>query len=177
MVRISRATGRRKSAPSEEEQTSPSLGTKNRLSKPKFNAFANSSATPSRHTLNTLVDGYESVTEPSNGDCRSKQPARQTLRSQLCGQEDRDAENDLYDDEPVGGSTVNVKGRLSRSGSQTTHYLSAKGSVSQLTNPSQASLIPESGAIDLETAVAILQELRKTASPEDLVALRAYKVP
>ena len=177
MVRISRSSGRRKSAPTEEEQTpSPAAGTKNRLSKPKVNGFANAAATPSKHTLNTLADGYDSAVESSTGDGRSKQPARQTLRSQSCGLEDREAENDLHDDEPLGGSATNVKGKLSRSCSQTTHYLSAKGSVSELTNSSQISLVPESHAIDLGAAVAILQELRKTASPEDLVALRTYKV-
>jgi hypothetical protein len=86
-------------------------------------------------------------------------------------------ENALYDEEPpLGGFATNIKGKLSRSCSPaTTHYVSAKGSMSQLTNASQTSLVPESRTIDLEATVAILQELRKTASPEDLVALRAYK--
>jgi hypothetical protein len=176
MVRISRAKDRRKSTSIEEEQTpSPTSATKNRLSKPKVNVFSNSAATSSRHTLNTFPDGYESV-DSSTGDCRSKQAARQTLRSQLCGPEDREAENELHDDEQVGGFATNVKGKLSRSCSPATHHLSAKGSVSQLTSPSQTSLVPESRTIDLETAVTILQELRKKATPEDLVALRAYSI-
>jgi len=175
MVRFSRAKIRRKSVPTEEEQTpSPNSGPTNRLSKPKVNVFANSAATPSKHTLNTLPD--ESVVESSTGDTRSKQAVRQSIRSQLCGPEDREVENELYDEEPLGGFVTNVKDKLSRSCSPaTTHYLSAKGSVSQLTNTSQISLVPESRTIDLEATVAILQELRKTASPEDLVALRTYK--
>ena len=175
MGRFTRAQGRRKSTSTEEEQTpSPNSGAKNRLSKPKVNGFANSSATLSRQTLNTTFDGCESVVESSTGDNRSKHATRQSLRSQLCGPEDREVENELNSDEPLGGFATN--GKLSRSCSQaTTHYLSAKGSMSQLTNASQISLIPESRTIDLEAAVAILQELRKTASPEDLVALRTYQ--
>src|SRR5579871_5967677 len=133
MVRFSRAKDRRKSIPIEEEPTlSPNSGIQNRLSKPKVNGFTNSAATSSRHTLNTLTDGYESVVELSIGDNCSKQTTRQTLRSQLCGPEDRGVENELHEDESLGGLTTNVKGKLSRSCSQTTHYLSAKGSVSQL---------------------------------------------
>lgn len=51
-------------------------------------------------------------------------------------------------------------------------YLTPKASRSQLTAPSQTSLGFDPKQIDLRTAVAILEELRKTASPDDLVALR-----
>jgi hypothetical protein len=40
--------------------------------------------------------------------------------------------------------------------------------------PSQTNLALDPKTIDLKTAVGILEELRKTASPEDLVALRKH---
>ncbi|KAK4973199.1 hypothetical protein LTR28_011838 [Elasticomyces elasticus] len=42
---------------------------------------------------------------------------------------------------------------------------------------SKPSLVPDSGAIDVEAAIALLQELKKNASPEDLVALHKALLP
>lgn len=155
-----------------EPNLSPNSKSQHRLSKPRVNAFANSGAYTSKYTLNTLPDGNESVIESPSGDRRTRQAARQTLRSQLCGPEDQEDEYDGYNEDSLGDLVGSARDRLSRSGSQATHYLSAKGSVTQLNNGSQTSVAPENRTIHLETAVAILQELRKTASPEDLVALR-----
>lgn len=147
-----------------------------RLSKARADGFANSAATPSKYTLDALLDGSESVIESSAGDRRTRQAARRTLRSQLCGPEDQEAEIEGYNENSLGELVGTAREKLSRPGSQATNYLSAKGSVTQLNNGSQTSLAPENRAIDLETAVAILQELRKTASPEDLVALRKLEI-
>lgn len=39
---------------------------------------------------------------------------------------------------------------------------------------SRMSMPPQNSPVDLEATISILQELRKTASPEQLVALRMY---
>jgi hypothetical protein len=49
---------------------------------------------------------------------------------------------------------------------------SPQASYTTLPFESQPSLALDPRSVDLQTAVVILEELRKTASPEDLVALR-----
>lgn len=51
-------------------------------------------------------------------------------------------------------------------------FLTPKASQSQLTAPSQSCATFDSKQVDVKSAIALLEELRKTASPEDLVALR-----
>jgi hypothetical protein len=163
-------------------QSVPDFREQNRLSKPKTNtngspgSISNSSKkdlrlSNSKVTLGTVLDG-ETVTESPTGDRRSKHDSRQLLRSQLCSP---DEEEDEVNDDALGELAVNLKDRLSRSASRATQFPSAKSSSTQLNSASsQLSLVVdnEPRAVDLETAVTILQELRKTASPEDLVALR-----
>lgn len=60
---------------------------------------------------------------------------------------------------------------LSRRNSKGTNTISARSSAAQLHNGSQLSMTSER-PIDLQSAIAILHELRKTASPEDMAALR-----
>jgi hypothetical protein len=55
-------------------------------------------------------------------------------------------------------------------------YLTPRASSSKLTAPSEKSLAFDPKQVDLRTAVAILEELRKTASPDDLVALRMWEI-
>jgi hypothetical protein len=51
---------------------------------------------------------------------------------------------------------------------------STRSSTSNVSPNSQTALPLDPKAIDVNAAVAILEELRKTASPEDLVALRMF---
>jgi hypothetical protein len=53
---------------------------------------------------------------------------------------------------------------------------STRSSTSNVAANSQATLPLDPKAIDVNAAVAILEQLRKTASPEDLVALRMYSI-
>jgi len=165
------------SCPATEEEapkSSPSSTSQRRLSKPKVNAFANPAATSSKYTVDTVLDGYDGVNESPTADIRTRQATRQALRSQLCGLEDPESPRDVHKSESLVDLAGGATNKLSRSASQNTNYLSAKGSVTQLKDSSQTSLIPETKPIDLEAAVAILQELRKTASPDDLIALRTF---
>jgi hypothetical protein len=70
---------------------------------------------------------------------------------------------------------ASVARSLSRRGSKATYTVSNRSSVAQLQNGSQLSVGTEK-AVDLQSAIAILQELRKTASPEDMAALRKSKL-
>jgi hypothetical protein len=56
---------------------------------------------------------------------------------------------------------------MSRFGSKT----SSSARLSSLPT-SKVSLVQSSQPVDLETAISILQEVQKTASPEDIAALR-----
>jgi hypothetical protein len=74
----------------------------------------------------------------------------------------------------MGIMAATVARSLSRSDSRTAHESSVQSSLMKLqTTDSQLSLGTDR-SVDLQTAVALLHELRKTASPDDLVALRTY---
>jgi hypothetical protein len=60
---------------------------------------------------------------------------------------------------------------LSRRNSKATNSVSTRSSVAQLQDGSQLSVATEK-PVDIQSAIAILQELRKTASPQDMAALR-----
>jgi hypothetical protein len=68
---------------------------------------------------------------------------------------------------------VSLARSLSSSGSRATKSVSARSSVQRLQNGSQLSVATEK-AVDLSSAIAIIHELRKNASPEDMAALRMY---
>jgi hypothetical protein len=95
---------------------------------------------------------------------------RKHIRSQLLSPQEHDVEEE-WGKEELDVMAVTVARSLSRS-SPITHVPNtkspankSKGNVSQLSVASERT-------VDLETAITILHELRKTASPEDLVALR-----
>lgn len=170
--------GNTSSAPSAREQ--------HRLSKPKTNTNGSFSSpkldtcdSPTSPTKGSDVTEEEVVVRTSSGEYRSRQDARQHIRSQLFGSSDSittlhsGESNDSLRD-----LASHVKDRLqslSRSGSIVSQLPSAQTSSTKLNGAygdSRLSLVPETQSIDIETAITILQELRKTASPEDLVALR-----
>ena len=77
----------------------------------------------------------------------------------------------LHKQSTMDSLAATVARSLSRRGSKATYTVSARSSAGQLQNGSQLSLGTDK-AVDLQSAIAILQELRKTASPEDMAALR-----
>lgn len=112
------------------------------------------------------------ITAP-DGHSISRQDTRRYLRSRIFGTKPDGSELDSYDDQHLGALPADVKdpyASLPRS---------RRGNVQQSpatrdspVGDSQLSLVTDGRAIDLEAAIAIIQELKKTASPEDLIALR-----
>jgi hypothetical protein len=80
-------------------------------------------------------------------------------------QQQRDSQVDLL--------AGNVVRSLSRAGSRA-NTVSARSSLAQLQNGSQLSVATDK-TIDIHSALAIIHELRKTASPEDMAALCKYR--
>lgn len=101
------------------------------------------------------------------------QEFRKHIRSQLLSSDDYDVTKETGGDR-VDVLALSLARSLSRSGSRQINGSSPKAFAGKVqNNTSQLSLSSER-TIDLETAVALLQELRKTATPEDLVALRKF---
>jgi len=116
-------------------------------------------------------DSESVLGSPTKREVETNQELRQHIRSQLLSPEDHDSANEPGG-EKVDVLAVSLARSLSRSGSRRTNVPTPKSSASKLkSNTSQLSLTSER-TVDLETAVALLHELRKTATPEDLVALR-----
>jgi hypothetical protein len=148
-----------------------------KISKPKSvgNIRASKSATPS----NSLSDKSTSpipanntsqvtvtVASPS-GEALSGEEFRREVRQQLLSPNDHLVM--AKDGQQVDLLAANVARSLSRS----TNTSSTTSSLAKLPNGSQVSLSTER-TVDLKTAMSIIQELKKTASPEDLAALRKF---
>lgn len=121
----------------------------------------------------------------SGGSFRSKQEARQQIRMRLFGPQEEEAlfqrETTPQSDDgevSLGDLAQNLNEQLnsiSRSGSLVSEpgpqRTSTMKSSSQF-GGSKVSLVPEKRAIDIDAAISILQELKKTATTDQLVALR-----
>ncbi|TKA43716.1 hypothetical protein B0A49_13397, partial [Cryomyces minteri] len=106
--------------------------------------------------------------------------ARQSLRMQLMGpgrELPRVSQDSGFGDSHDSGN--HTRGHPSRQGSLNTmpYPNTSSIAVDGNTGGSRLSLVPETQSIDVEAAIAILQELRKKASPEDLVALHKALLP
>ncbi|KAK0307072.1 hypothetical protein LTR01_005718 [Friedmanniomyces endolithicus] len=131
-----------------------------RLTRSRTNDTTSSTSSRSPDPIKTSYDGL-------------RQPeARQLLREQL---------SDTFQDSPMKAS-VPLKERFTRRSStlDIATSLSAKSSSSTVNSvgPHRASAASEdSQGIDLERAIQLLQELKKTASPDELVALHRALLP
>ncbi|KAK0922414.1 hypothetical protein LTR91_025964 [Friedmanniomyces endolithicus] len=131
-----------------------------RLTRSRTNDTTSSTSSRSPDPTKTSYDGL-------------RQPeARQLLREQL---------SDAFQDGPMKAS-VPLKERFTRRSStlDIATSLSAKSSSSTVNSvgPHRASAVSEdSQGIDLERAIQLLQELKKTASPDELVALHRALLP
>jgi hypothetical protein len=103
----------------------------------------------------------------------SEQEFRQAIRSELLAPDAPRVFRD-EEDQQLGIMAATVARSLSRSDSRSAHGPNAKPSLMGLQNASSQLSLGTDRSVDLETAVALLHELRKTASPDDLVALRMY---
>ncbi len=175
--------GNTSSAPPAREQ--------NRLSKPRTSSTASlltSQSTSSFHTeaVNARFSGLResrlrasesssSLVTPAGRDDRSRREVRQHLRSVVI----EPIDEDVHDAESEGGGTAgqpatrgaSQRHSLSRTGSMVSRDASVKGSATAL-NRSRLSLVPDSRALDVDSAIAILGELKESASQQELVALR-----
>jgi hypothetical protein len=153
-----------------------------RVSKPKTNPSARSSTitspvkgefaetgnVPAWRYSHSPSEDRDLTPTASRIDHRSHQDLRHAIRSQLLSPTGTNVAEESERDQ-LGSMAVTVARSLSRTGNRGP---SAKSSLAKLQGgPSQLSLATER-SVDLETAVALLHELRKTASPDDLVALR-----
>ncbi|KAH7062361.1 hypothetical protein B0J12DRAFT_235502 [Macrophomina phaseolina] len=132
----------------------------------------------------------DDVVWTSGGSLRSKQEARQQIRQQLFGPHEEEAlfhreatAPTDHGDSALEDLAANINDRLtllSRSGSMFSDPGAPRSSAMQSSSAfaaSKASLEPEKCSIDIEAAIGILQELKKTASPEQLVALHKALLP
>lgn len=168
--------------------SAPSSKEHNRLSKPRTNSnspFASPKVDmPSPASVSTKyadVNLTDAVVRSPTGDYRTRQDARQQLRAQLTSPIDTDISQKSDEDDSLGELAAHVRDRLSlsRSNSLISQNPSGGASASRLGSLSGSKLSFESDTrtIDLEAAIAILQELRKNASPEDLAALHKALLP
>ena len=135
------------------------------------NSPAGKKTTPSLMTSipYTQANGSGSIVSSPIHDGKTEHDYRTQIRSQMLApavefnEKESEERMDLF--------AAAVARSLSRKGSRITPVPSAMSSVTKLQSSSQVSLAAERPA-DLETAVAIIHELRKTASPDDLAALR-----
>ncbi|KAK0266898.1 hypothetical protein LTR35_016737 [Friedmanniomyces endolithicus] len=131
-----------------------------RLTRSRTNDTTSSTSSRSPDPIKTSYDGL-------------RQPeARQLLREQL---------SDTFQDSSMKAS-VPLKERFTRRSStlDIATSLSAKSSSSTVNSvgPHRASAVSEDNqGIDLERAIQLLQELKKTASPDELVALHRALLP
>ncbi|KAF2003402.1 hypothetical protein P154DRAFT_84200 [Amniculicola lignicola CBS 123094] len=142
-------------------------GHPNRLSKPKTNS--NSPFTGSPASLSSKYADFN-VTE------------RELFKSQLTSPIDTDFGSRPSADDELGDLATRVQERLSnlsRSNSVASRLASARNSTAQLPNGSgsRLSLPPSNQPVDLGTAIRILQEIRRNASPDDLAALHEALQP
>ncbi|GME32791.1 hypothetical protein GTA08_BOTSDO03088 [Neofusicoccum parvum] len=159
--------------------------TYNHTPSPKIGSQAGS---PPSSKLSTL-DG-DDVLWTSGGSFRSKQEARQQIRLQLFGPQEDDAlchrettaPPDDGDDSlgDLAASFTDRLTTLSRSGTPLSDPGGARTSTMKSSSAVAASrlpLVPDKRTIDIEAAIGILQELKKSATPEQLVALHKALLP
>jgi hypothetical protein len=144
-----------------------------RLSKPKTNR--NSPPLAPR-----VVDSPSSVSSRyAHLHSRERQQTKAQVRSSLEKEFGYTGLADKNDD--VSELATHLQRRLSgesRSNSLSC-FGSVRGSATKLTSlsGSKVSLVSNTQAVDLETAIKIVQEVKKNATPEDLAALRTWTSP
>lgn len=148
-----------------------------RLTKPKTNDSPSStSSTPLRSPREETAEvpiraSFEDLKRPE---------ARQLLRQQLTGTFPETTRKTSLDS---ARGSMSFKDRFARRGSnlEVGNNISAQSSTSTIDSvqAKRLSMVPEKDnkALDVEQAISLLQELKKTASPDDLVALHRALLP
>lgn len=152
----------------EDEQPSPTKRQSHRLSKPPTNRSSSNLLSIVAHEPNKSVDnspisplcGFDAVNTSMTGECRSRQDARQKVRSHLFSESSESPPRVPEEDDKANisrrGSLIgNMKDRLSRSGSFVSQLASSKGSTTNLPgtlNESRLSLVAESILADTDAS-------------------------
>ena len=128
----------------------------------------------SSSTIKALPSESDAVIEYESGHRRSRPDLRQQIRAQLQSDDHSPPHSNSYGRYSDRSSDLRKsasRDRLSKSLSP-----DPSSNKSGYGYSSQSSLAVDPRTVDLQTAVGILEELRKTASPEDLVALRKFHI-
>lgn len=141
----------------------------NRLVKPKTNTNSPSLAPD----VNPNVDSPASLASRYLNLSASD---RQQIKSQLLSpvQTDFGPRESFEEDENLDDNASPANIRLSSRSNSMSCFGSKTSSTTRLSSlpTSKVSLVQSSQPVDLETAISILQEVQKNASPEDIAALR-----
>lgn len=154
-----------------------------RLVKPRTYDASSNHPSRSNTSRSPSVDRPDLPLRTSVSDLK-RPDARQLLRQQLTGTFPEAARqrghDSTIDGDNMGNFVENVKERLARSGSlgfgQHASAQSSSSTVDEI-GRQRPSVSQEHRPIDVEAAINILQELRKNASPEELVALHRALLP
>lgn len=148
---------------------SHAVGHHNRLSKPKTNTnspFGTPKADSSPVSIQSRYADFSA---------RDRQLLKEQLTSPVETDFDSRYSSDGVDALGELASRVQVRlSNLSRSNSVASQVAGVRNSNTKLASlpGSKLSLVSQTQSVDLETAIKLLQEVRKNASPEDLAALR-----
>lgn len=142
----------------------------NRLVKPRTNR--NSPSLAPDHGINE-----ESPISQSSRYARLSARDRQQIKTQLLSpvQTDFDSQDlPLGEEETTEDHGMKVQKRLSSRSNSMSCFKNKADPTARLSSlpASKVSLVQSSQAVDIETAIAILQEVQRNASPEDIAALR-----
>lgn len=164
-----------KDSSEEVEKPIPTTRAQRRLSKPRTNTNAtlapsrNSQARDSRQSTVEPYESQEALAASSPVDDGEHYDLRKNIRSQtfesletFMTAAEHDADHSAGDQTPTTASA-----NVSR-----TNSVGNTPTVRGKLRPPQLSLVSEASHVDVPTAVSILQSLSKTASPEELAALR-----
>ncbi|KIW01782.1 uncharacterized protein PV09_06954 [Verruconis gallopava] len=132
------------------------------------------SASPSPSTWNETARTDSSLVASATNEWRPGDGFRQLDHAQ--GPQTDQPDGRGWRNSQLDTLAASVARTLSRSGSRRKNMLTARSSSSRLHGSSQLSPASEN-TVDLESALAIIHELRKTASPEDLAALHKALQP
>jgi hypothetical protein len=139
----------------------------NRLAKPKTN----------RNSPAVFTEDDRNVDAPASLSSRYANLSardRQQIRSQLLSPVQTDFEHRASLDEEKSLEELDVQRRLSSRTNSASGFRHKAGSTARLSSlpTSKVSLVQSSQTVDIETAISILQEVQKNATPEDIAALR-----
>ncbi|KAF2440920.1 hypothetical protein P171DRAFT_434654 [Karstenula rhodostoma CBS 690.94] len=143
-----------------------------RLVKPKTNRNSPSAVPENDHNVDSPASLSSRYANLSARD-------RQHIKSQLLSPAQTDFELRGSFDEEKSMEGLDVQRRLSSRTNSLSYFKNKVASTARLSSlpTSKVSLVQSSQTVDIETAISILQEVQKNATPEDIAALRQALAP